>query len=264
MSATFLNLDRSLPVADAFHAGNRAGTLRYIDARDTFTLPAFQRIFGDIAHRFHLVEDAINAVVADIRTNPAFQSFDASVYPRADGTRGFDAPVPGQSPTIAAHLATKSYVDGQDQNTLAAVGILQTTFNNYLAATTRPFASAWTEVVWHAGQKDHLILPLVIPPGVSPNFASTASVSIVERLDIAQPTTGNPNPDPIYRYQTLAVGQAVGFRLDAVWLNPSTSAVHVLIPNIQVMPAYPGVPEWGALSVPRSRYFKAVVQAPVV
>lgn len=264
MSSQLLNLDRSYPVYDAYHETNAAGTMRYIDGTDSFTLPVFQRIFGDVAHRFHLIEDAVNAVVNDLRANPAFQSFDASVYPRADGTRGFDAPVAGADPTIAAHLATKAYVDAQDQGVLATVGELQETFGAYLTATTRPFSSNWTEAVWHAGQKDHLPLPLIIPSGVSPNFAEVVSVTIVERLDIAQPTTANPSPAAIYRYQTLAVGQVVGFRLDAVWLNPTTATVHVLIPNSQVLPSYPGVVDWSAIAVPRTRFLKAVVQAPVV
>ncbi len=263
-SAYLINLDRSYPVYDAYHETNGAGTMRYIDGTDAFTLTTFQRIFGDVAHRFHLLEDAINAVVNDLRANPAFQSFDATVYPRADGTRGFDSPVAGQDPTVAAHLTTKSYVDAQDQGVLAVIGTLQGTFNEYLTATTRPFSSAWTEAIWHAGQKDHMTLALTIPSGISPNFADVVSVSIIERLDIAQPSLANPNPAAIYRYQTLAVGQATGFRLDAVWLDPTAAEVHVLIPNSQVLPAYSGVADWGAIAVPRTRHLKAVVQAPVV
>lgn len=41
------------------------------------------------------------------------QNDDHPQYPREDGSRGFSQPVPGQTPTADAHLATKGYVDGQ-------------------------------------------------------------------------------------------------------------------------------------------------------
>jgi hypothetical protein len=41
------------------------------------------------------------------------QNDDHPQYPREDGSRGFSQPVPGQTPTSNAHLATKGYVDGQ-------------------------------------------------------------------------------------------------------------------------------------------------------
>lgn len=260
----FINFDTSYPAADNFHTANTTGVIRFTTGSDSVTLSMFQRVQGDIAHRFHLVEQHYNTLIGVLRGNPYLQTFDDGRYMWLDGTRAFTGPVAGRDPTIPAHLATKAYVDARDQVTTAEVAELQTGLTEYFQATVRPFFSAWTEHQWRAGQRDHLELPLVVPPGVSVNYAGLASVAILERLDISQPTVDNPSPSPAYRYATLAPGQATGFRVDAVWLDTDTGTVHVLIPNSAAYPPYPGVVDWGGIVSPRSRHLRAVVQAPVV
>jgi len=264
-----LNLDHTFPVEDSHHATNTAGVIRFLNITDPFHLPVFNRVFGDVVNRFILIEEALNGMVLELTGNPLFKTFDDSPYIKTDATRPFLNPIAGVDPVTADHLVTKRHSDQQVSEVLQVVGDLETAFNEYRTAGTRPFYSAWRSHVWDAGLRQHVVFPLVETPGITPNFADLTSVALIEKVNIAQPSVQNPTPPPIYRYQTLVTGSETGFRIDACWLDPETRTVHAAIPNRAFYPSYAGVADQGGLSdlsgisSPIERWLRAVVYAPV-
>lgn len=262
-----LNLDGSYPVEDSFHATNTAGRIRFLDASDPLKLPNMQRMQGDFVHRSKLIEEKINEIIVELSQNPAFPSFDSSVFSRVDGTAAFTAPVSGIDPTLPAHLSTKGYTDQRDAAVSASVSAVDAKLTSHLGTAVTPLQSNWVQHTWQAGVKVHTEFSLVIPSGSTPDYTKVSAVMLVERLDIAQVTEVNPTPDPIYVYSTLAAGVAYGFKLDALWLDPATNKVHALIPNEAnyiSSSLYPGVSQYEDLLVPRTRHLRAVVMTPVV
>lgn len=264
MSLSLISLDPSYPTQDTYRDTNTAGIMRFIDATDSIKLPALQRMQGDLVHRDNLLAAKINEIVVEVKTNPAFPAFDNSPYILRDGTRAFLAAVSGVTPTAAAHLSTKEYTDTRDAEVLASVSDLQSTVTTYLASAAVPFYSPWYEHEWHSGQQDHVEMLLTIPDGLTPNYTEVSNVTVVERLDIAQITVEDPSPDPIYVYQALTPGANYGFKLDAVWLDPESGKVHVLIPNVENHVAWSGITQYTNMQVPRTRHLRAIVTAPTL
>lgn len=249
-----LNLDNSYPVTDAYHATNGAGTVRFIAADDEMRLDAVNRLQGDIQHKFVLMQAKVNELVLALNSNPALATFNSAPYTFVDGSHPFTAPVAGVSPTSAAHLTTKSYVDSflgelqdvLDSNTLAVQELEQ--------RMPKVVASAWTEHTWQPGVKQ--VLSFSMAPAIY-NLNDILSISLLERLNVAQPTLANPTPTPIYVYKPLTGGTDYGFLAEEMWVN-AASELKVLVPNAVFFSSGYPANVYGPLTSPQQRWFKAV------
>lgn len=249
-----LNLDNSYPVADPNHASNNAGTIRFIGAADAQNLNSLNRLQGDIQHKFSLHQSKINEIILALAGNPASASFDDSAYIKADGSRAFAAPVTGVTPTASGHFSTKGYVDGflatiqgvLDANTLAVQGLEE--------RLPKAMSSPWTLHTWQPGQKQ--ALSFTLSPAVY-DLDDILSVSLLERLDVAQPTEADPTPDPVYVYRYLTAGIDVGFMVDDLWLDPN-GVMKVLVPNSVFFASGHSEALYGPITSPQNRWLKAV------
>lgn len=254
------NFYRSYPVADSFHTGNSVGIIRYVDARDSLTLSPFQRLQGDLMHRFILIENAHNALIDFINANPFITGLDEAPYVRMDGTKNFTHPQRGVDGPTDECLTTKAYVDqvgATSANAAGAVGVALTAFKNI---TPHTFQSGWVSYTWAAGQK--VVVDLTVNPtsGLSPNYDTISAVRIIEKLDIAQPTLSNPNPPAEYVYRELTATNKA-FALDDFWLIAASNKVRVLIPNLlNFASGYTGS-AYEKLQNPRYRWIKGVITA---
>ncbi len=234
-----LNHDLSLPVEDGFHLENTAGQIRYITPADPRSMDALNRLQGDIAHRFHLVEAGINALISLLNDQPQLISFDNTPYVLRDGSHALSAPLGSPAPTDAAHLTRKDFVEGLVtglQNTVT--GILDTQAASILSiqnSLPRYRWSNWTTYVWAAGTKVYVDLPLVVPVT---NPGNVLIINLLERLNVGTVEV------PEYKYRTMMHGTlggtagtgtpgapaGDGMHVDDFWLQ-SEALVRVLLPN---------------------------------
>lgn len=243
MPISQLTLDGSFPIDDVFHSVNQAGVIRFIDAEDSFTLPAFQRLQGDLVNRFSLHERKINELVQAVNQVPILSGWDDSAYVKANGSRGFIGPVSGRSPTADNHLATKGYVDEQKsaiseslQNLTQVLGTLQ---------GVRSVSSIWQYVVWSASEKILITLPL---EGTISDEEAIIGMNLMEAIDVAD------SGDEKFVYRP--VGELNGAVVDDYWLDGNS--VKVLLPNRASFPTgYPA--EYQRLMSPRGKKYKATV-----
>lgn len=249
-----LNLDNSYPVSDPNHASNVSGTIRFINSADVHGLDALNRLQGDIQHKFLLHQQKINQIIEALSGNPASASFDDSGYAKVNGSRSFTAPVAGVTPTSPAHLSTKGYVDGfmaqiqsvLDGTTLAVQGLEE--------RLPKVMSSVWTAHTWQPGQKQ--ALSFALSPAVY-DLNDLLSISLLERLNVAQPTEANPDPDPLYVYRYLAAGIDVGFNVDDLWMD-SNGVVKVLVPNSVFFATGHSESLYGPITSPQQRWLKAI------
>lgn len=243
MPLSLLNLDSSFPVEDAFHESNTLGQIRFFTAADSMTLPALQRLQGDLVNRFILHEDKINDIVLAIADNPSLDDWDDTAYLKIDGTRAFTAPVGGIRPTEPAHLTTKDYVDEGVTNLNESLTSLNQALSNLQGV--RSISSIWVYSEWRAGQRVILELPLAEEIA---DETKILSVAVTEAIDVAQ--TG---PESfIYR----PVSAVIGARVDDIWMDQTT--VKLAIPNNAIYPTgYPA--EYTGTMTPRARKYRATV-----
>ena len=261
LNVTALNLYSAYPVEDAYHTGNTGGIIRYIDVRDSITLPAIQRLQGDIMHRFILVEKTINGLIEFLNANPLVAGLDDSIYLRVDGTRDFTQPVSGVDPTQGNHLSTRDYVDDSFNAVHAGAAAVSQSLAEYKSVTPYTFQSAWSEYTWHGGQKTTVDITVPALTGVGyPDYDRLVGIRILEKLDIAQPTSSVPNPPAVYVYRDRTAGNKA-FAIDDYWAIPASNLVRVLIPNFSGFDIYPGS-GYEDLQSPRRRWLKVVITAP--
>lgn len=252
-----LNLDNSYPNDDPFRSSNAAGIVRYVSAADPGGIPVMNRLQGDLVHRDKLLQSKLNELILLLNSNPILTSFDDSMYMFKDGSRAFTAPVAGAYPVGNNDLTTKAYVQAVASN----LGDLITTLNANVSdlASLVPFycRSNWIEHTWEAGEKGYLDLPLTVPVSI---LDRVMSISLVEKIDVAQSTPSVPDPDPIWKYRPLAVGPSsnAGITIDDVWLEDQNT-VRVLIPNTAgAVSGYPPEADY-VLASPRQRFIRALV-----
>jgi len=249
-----LNLDGSFPVADAYHATNTAGVIRFISAADPNTLSAHQRYQGDVVNRFRINEAKINEVIQAIVRHPVFSGWDDSAYTKVDGSRGFASPVSGVNPTDNSHLTTKEYVDNIATVMSDNVGSLEERLDNFNQTTVH--YSDWVEHTWNASAKMRVSLPL---SSSIPDLDKIVSITILEKLDTASPTTAIPNPPEQWIYRQVPIGGTVGAVVDDMWLDGSGN-VNIVLPNTAFYKSgYDSVYE--ATQSVRTRFYRAVVTA---
>lgn len=242
MPLSLLTLDGSFPIEDPFHASNSLGQIRFFNAADALTLPALQRLQGDIVNRFLRHEAKINDIVLAIADNPSLDDWDDSSYIRADGTRPFTEPVAGSRPTSPAHLATKDYVDGEVVNLNESLTNINQALGNLQGV--RAVSTAWIYSEWRAGQR--VILDMPLAEEIS-DESRILSIAVLEAIDIAQ--TGPEN----FVYRPIST---IGARVDDVWMDRTT--VRLAIPNNAIYPTgYPA--EYTTTMAPRARKYRATV-----
>jgi len=243
MPLSLLSLDGSFPVEDAFHASNSLGQIRFFNATDALTLPALQRLQGDLVNRFILHEAKINSIVLAIADNPSLDDWDDSAYLKADGTVAFTEPVSGARPTNPSHLATKDYVDGEVVNLNESLTNISQALGNLQGV--RSVSSPWVYSEWRAGQR--VILSLPLSEEIS-DETKILSISVLEAIDTAQ--TGPEN----FTYRPVSA--VIGARVDDIWMDRTT--VKLAIPNNAIYPTgYPT--EYSATMTPRARKYRATV-----
>lgn len=258
-----LNLVKDYPIQDNFHAGNTGGIIRFIDVRDAIKLGPMQRLQGDIVHRFILVEDTINGLIEFLNANPLVTGLDDSVYTRVDGSRDFTQPIKGVTPTDAAHLATKGYVDTGLNTVNNGSNAVAQALQAYKEITPYTFESAWTEYTWQGGRKV-IVNATVLPTGpgaFKPDYDKLTGIRILERLDIAQPSTAVPNPPAEYVYRDRTASNK-SFAIDDFWVIPGTDTVRILVPNFSGFDSGYTNSGYELLQSPRKRWLKVVVTAP--
>lgn len=224
-----LNLDSSVPIEDAFHQTEAAasGVVRFLNANDANKLPAFQRVQGDLINRFKLIEAKINEIIrAAANGELGSDTFDGGIYSKLDGSAPFTEPVAGINPIRPEHLSTKAYVDDQIQ--LAQTQI--TEFAELLDTINETSAhySAWTTYVWQAAVRQ--VISLSISPQIS-DINDIAGITLLEKVNVAVPTVGNPSPTPRYLVRPVTMGQKNPFGVDDIWFDPESNSVKVAVPN---------------------------------
>ena len=250
-----LNLDNSYPTADPYRAANLAGIIRYIRRDDSALYDARQRVDGDLAHRDALIQQKINELIAVLNADPTLNSFDGSNYVLCDGSHPFTAPIAGIDPTLSGHLATRNYVDGVGASVDGRLVVQDAQIANltgqiplYSTCTT------WVEHVWNAGVKQYLDLHLSRAVTVTDRVMH---IGLVEKIDVARPTTPIPDPDPIWVYRPVTVNGSAGAIVEDMWLK-DVNTVRILLPNTSKTPfGYPS--DAGDLSAPRQRFYRAYV-----
>ena len=222
-----LNLDSSLPSPDDYYntSAAQAGVIRFLNASDPQKLPAFNRLQGDLVNRFILIESKINEIIV-AAANGEFSSdtFDGGLYSRIDGSTPFTAPVKGIDPILPEHLATKDYVDDLVQTLNTSL----TEFSEVLDTIneTSVHYSAWTTHTWQATVKQ--IVSLTISPVVT-DVNKIVGINLLERVNVAIPTVGNPSPSPRFIVRHLTIDTKSPFGVDDMWFENNT--VKVAIPN---------------------------------
>ncbi len=253
-----LNLDQSLPDADPrTNASSLAGVLRFIDTNDDYTLDPMNRVCGDIAKRFFLHEGKINELVGLLNGQPTLTTFDNTPYVLTNGTHPFSNKVSGITPTLAAHLATKGYIDGLIGTTNGVVQALSATVLSLQETVPSVCRSTYTEFVWSGGTPQ--VFDLIVTPSVV-NLEKIIAITIMEKLDVAQPTLSDPNPAAVWVYRQLIHGTCGdGMRVDDTWMVDN-STVRVLLPSrSEYSPDYPSDSGYSAVANPRQRFLSAVV-----
>jgi hypothetical protein len=219
-SVRALNLDDSFPISDPYYDTNLAlaGTIRFINSSDANKLPALNRLQGDIVNRFRLVESKINEVIqAAANGLLTSDTFDGSVYARADGRTPFTAPIVGVTPSLGEHLTTRDYVDSVSASLNRAItefSVVLETINE-----TSVHYSSWTTHVWQAGVKQIFSIPIL--PQVS-DIDNITNINILERVNVSVPTVGNPNPEPRFIVRPVTVGTRTPFGVDDIWFENNT------------------------------------------
>lgn len=250
MSIQLLNFDTSLPDADTYRDTNTAATLRFLTSADGNSILSMNRIFGDLTHRLLKDETKLNEVIIFLNSNPALQTFDNTPYVLTDGSHAFLAPISGVTPTAAAHLTTKNYVD----TAIAAQGAAIQQNSDDIAALEAglPFyrTSAWVEHVWNGAVKETKDLNLTT---AVVDRDKVVSINLLEKLNVGTLLS------PVWVYRQLMHGTSVdGFKIDDYWLR-TASVVQVLIPNTTSFPQdYPVGANYNLVAVVQ-RYLKAVV-----
>jgi len=252
MTISLLNLDTSYPVADSYHATNTAGVIRYVNASDANALSAMQRYMGDSFHRIRLVEDKLNAVITSFNTNPYTSGFDDTTFVKTDGTHPFTSPIPGVTPTLSSHLATKGYTDGSVATVQSSVAALSTQVDHLESILPLVRVSDWVDYTWSAGEKTHLTFTLT---PTKADITDVVLMSITERLNLGT------EESPQYIYMQYVAGNSANFKIDALWLDDTnTDILHVLIPNdVNYPDGYPAVSGYADLQAFSQRSLKAVV-----
>jgi hypothetical protein len=255
-----LNIDGSLPVSDAFNATNANGIIRYITAADAKSLPAMNRLQGDIANRTLIIAAAINQVIQLLNAQPFLISFDNTHYVLDDGAHPFVAPVAGIDPTASNHLSTRNYVDLSIANLTTIFDGLAAQLSTLQIALPLYTFSPFTSYSWSAGAKT--IVTLTLDNAVV-NPANIIGMMLIEQLNIGTLLA------PVYVYRQLMHGTlggsngtgapgspaGDGFHVDDFWLS-SLTTVTVLIPNLSSYAT--GYASYG-LQAPVARSLRAVV-----
>ena len=250
-----LNLDNTYPTADPYRAANLAGVVRFLSRDDSALFDSRQRIDGDLVHRDALIQQKINELIFVLNSDPSLNSFDDTNFMFCDGTKPFTAAVGGVDPTLSSHLTTRNYVDGVQASVDGRIAVQDQQINNLtnqipLYSTSIP----WVEHVWNAGVKQYLDLPLSRPVTV---LDRVMHISLIEKIDIARPTTPIPDPDPIWVYRPVTANGSAGALVEDMWLKDNNT-VRILLPNVSKTPS--GYPSGtGDLSAPRQRFYRAFV-----
>lgn len=257
MSISFLNLDNSYPFADAHHATNFAGVIRFIDATDSNGLQAIQRLQGDLVHRHKLHQDKINEVIQVLLENPNFSSFDPTLFSFTDGRNPFTEPVGGVAPTQPSHLTPKDYVDASNASLAQVVDAVASSLASTASKVPVGHFSEWLEPEWQPNTKVRLQFNLV-PSGINPE--SIVSMGLIERLNTAQATVEDPYPEPVYVYRVIPTsGTKYGYFVDDMWFEPQAK-LNVLVANQTLFPSgYPNSAEYTPVTQPSERWLKAFV-----
>lgn len=225
-----LNLDGSYPVLDAYHDTPNAasGIIRFINASDPNTLDATNRLQGDIVHRFKLVESKVNEIItAAISGSLVRSTGENSAYVLRDGSAGFTKPAPGVSPTDPNHLATKEYVDSLIER--VNEGLTELASDEGDSSIPSLLVSGWTTHTWNSGSLQVVSLPVLLNgQSVSVDIDKVVGISLLERVNVAVATVGNPSPSPRWVIRQLTVGNQT-FGVSDIWLENNT--VKAAIPN---------------------------------
>lgn len=256
MKLPILNLDGSYPISDSYHLGNKAGTVRFTDEGDSLSLPMLQRVEGDLVHRSKLVEASVNLIIDFINKSPVLAGFDDSPFLRIDGSRSLTRAIEcGEEPSRPKHLTTKSYVDSKISAANLSVTELANDLDAFKDSQAKAFKSGWQLYTWQAGRNTVVTLPITGTPSID----SIESITLLEKLDVAVPTSSSPNPPPVYKIRELSRGLK-GMAIDDYWFDEDTNTVKVLVPNVMSYEVYPGSGN-SDLQTPRSRWLKAVITA---
>lgn len=253
----FLHHDPSLPNTDAFRDTNTAAVIRFITAADPANIDVMNRFSGDLVQRFNLNEAKINELVSVLNSNPALSTFDNSNYVLCDGSHAFTGKVAGITPTTGSHLTTKAYVDNADSNLSTQISGNTDAIDDINRTLPLIRMSPWQEFVWSGGTKK--VVDLTLSSAVS-NADNVATITVLEKLDIAQPTISVPNPTAVWVYRQLFHGTTGdGLRVDDFWLQ-DLSTVRVLLPSTTSFSSgYPSSSGYAAISNPRQRFLRATV-----
>lgn len=251
-----LVIDQTLPNSDPFRSTSNGGRVRYITAEDALTLATFNRVFGDVVYRTNLIISKVNEVVGAI--NERQSAGDASRNILSNGTVPFLRPQRGVDPTNESHLATKRYVDAADTVLSGRIETVSSQFEAFKGTSPASFQSGWVTYTWQAGTRSIVDLALGAIDSKVLDTSSVTGIAIIERLDIAVPTTASPNPPAEYVYRHLTPGSN-GFAVEDLWLIASSRTVRVLVPNISNYDSGYLNSGYDKLQTPRSRALKAVV-----
>jgi hypothetical protein len=231
-----------------------AGIVRFLSRADSALFDARQRIDGDLVHRDNLIQQKINELVGVLNSDPSLSSFDDSNYVFRDGSHAFTAPVAGIDPTASSHLTTRNYVDGIGASIDNRLAVQDAAITNLTGQIPLYSRSNWVEHVWSAGTKQYLDLPLTRDVTVD---RQVMQIVLMEKIDVARPTTPIPDPSPIWVYRPVTPNSGSGAIVEDVWLKDA-STVRILLPNTSKTPfGYPN--DTGDLSAPRQRFYRAYV-----
>jgi hypothetical protein len=250
-----LTLDASYPDAET-RTGNPAGTVRFITAADAGTLSAHQREIGDIILRTNLIVNAYNSLLQSVAQNPYFnRTLLEQGLIKADGTISFTAPVSGIAPTESAHLVTLGYLNTALNTILTSFSNLTSLVNGYVNAAPVMRFTDWTTHVWAGGTKQALTFDF--SAYTTMDLDKLASISVMEKLDIAVPTLSNPTPTPVYVYRNLLEGS--GFQMSDWWVS-GDRILHLMVPNsVFYQAGYPSGSGYTATQTINSRKLKAIL-----
>lgn len=261
-----LNLDQSLPTSDAWRLQNLAGTVRWLSAADPRTIDVMGRVLGDLAWRDNLIQIAINQIQQIITTNPAFTSFDDSVFVRTDGSHPLTdllpcADVSGNplTPSSGSHLTPKHYVDAGLSSLGSSIDDIASQVSSLSVSV--PHKSTWVSYDWSTGAQS-IDLTLTTPVGTLDNIVN---VVLMEKVNVGNLVV----PNYVYRqlmHGTLGgqngTGQpgspaGDGIHVDDCWVVNS-STVRVLLPGISSYSNWPTSTQYN-FQAATQRWLRAVI-----